>query len=184
MHITRETSQRLTAGLARLLRTTRQLGHRVAADLYGDLPSFGWAVLAPLEQYGPQRCSALAEHAGVDVSVASRQVAALERAGYLERSSDPQDGRASLIRLSDAGAAALAHTREVRSQWARSALEDWTEDEARWFSQALERLADGLDRAGRATGRPQPEDPAHAGAVPAAPPLPTARRQHPQEIRA
>ncbi|OMQ16036.1 MarR family transcriptional regulator, partial [Modestobacter sp. VKM Ac-2676] len=109
MHITRETSQRLTAGLARLLRTTRQLGHRVAADLYGDLPSFGWAVLAPLEQYGPQRCSALA--------------------GYLERSPDAQDGRASPIRLGDAGAAALAHTREVRSQWARSALEGWTEDE-------------------------------------------------------
>ncbi|MGY1856392.1 MarR family winged helix-turn-helix transcriptional regulator [Modestobacter sp. SYSU DS0290] len=178
MHITRDTSQRMTAGLARLLRTTRQLGHRVAADLYGDLPSFGWAVLAPLEEHGPQRCSALAGYAGVDVSVASRQVAALERAGYVQRRPDPQDGRASLISLSDAGAAALARTRDVRSQWALSALDDWTEDEAREFTRSLEKLADGLDRAGR------PSAAIHPGAAPAAPALPPARPQHPQETRA
>ncbi|MQA32937.1 MarR family winged helix-turn-helix transcriptional regulator [Modestobacter roseus] len=177
MRITLETSQRLTAELARLLRTTRQLGHRVAADLYGDLPSSGWAVLAPLEEHGPQRCSALAGYAGVDVSVASRQVAALERVGYVERRPDPQDGRASLISLSDVGAAALAHTRDVRSQWARSALDDWTEDEARQFAHSLEKLADGLDRAGR------PAAPLHPGAAPAAPALSTAPH-HPQETRA
>jgi hypothetical protein len=80
VHLTPETSQRLTAGVARLTRTAEHLGHRVAADLYGDLPFFGWAMLVPLEQSGPQRCSALVA-AGVDVSVASRQVSALERAG-------------------------------------------------------------------------------------------------------
>jgi DNA-binding MarR family transcriptional regulator len=85
----------------------------------------------------------------VDVSVASRQVSALERAGYVERRPDPLDGRASLISLSPAGADALAHTREVRGQWAAEALADWTEDEARSFTALLEKLADGLDRAGR-----------------------------------
>ncbi len=149
MQLTRETSERLTAGMSRLLRTAKHLGHRVAADLYGDLPSFGWALLVPLEQDGEQRCSALADHAGVDVSVASRQVSALERSGYVERRPDPLDGRASLIRLSDAGAAALAHTRDVRSQWAAEALSDWTEAEARQFSDLLEKFADGLDAAGR-----------------------------------
>jgi DNA-binding MarR family transcriptional regulator len=149
VHLTRQTSERLTAGLARLVRTTKHLGHRVAADLYGDLPSFGWALLVPLEQDGEQRCSALAGEVGVDVSVASRQVSALEHAGYVQRRPDPVDGRASLISLSDAGAAALAHTRDVRSQWATEALSDWTEDEARQFTALLEKLADGLDRAGR-----------------------------------
>ena len=86
---------------------------------------------------------------GVDVSVASRQVSALERAGYVRRRPDPVDGRASLISLSEAGAAALAHTRDVRSQWAYGALSDWTEDEARQLTALLEKLADGLDRAGR-----------------------------------
>ena len=149
MELTRETSQRMTAGVARLVRTAKHLGTRVAADLYGDLPSFGWALLVPLEQEGAQRCSALAAHAGVDVSVVSRQVSALERAGYLERRPDPLDGRASLITLSEAGAAALAHTREVRGQWAVEALSDWTEEEARHFSALLDKLADDLDSADR-----------------------------------
>jgi DNA-binding MarR family transcriptional regulator len=149
VQLTQETSERLTAGMSRLVRTAKHLGHRVAADLYGDLPSFGWALLVPLEQDGEQRCSALAGQAGVDVSVVSRQVSALERSGYVERRPDPLDGRASLIRLSEAGAAALAHTRETRGQWAAAALSDWTEDEARQFTGLLEKLADGLDAAGR-----------------------------------
>ena len=149
MQLSRETSERLTAGMARLVRTVKHLSHTVAGDLYGDLPSFGWALLLPLEQDGEQRCSALAGHVGVDVSVTSRQVSALERAGYVHRRPDPLDGRASLIRLSDAGAAALARTRDVRSQWATEALSDWSEDEARQLSTLLEKLSDGLDRAGR-----------------------------------
>ena len=149
MHLTRQTAERLTAGVARLVRTSKHLGLRVAGDLYGDLPSFGWALLVPLERNGEQRCSALADQAGVDVSVVSRQVSALERAGYVQRRPDPLDGRASLIGLSDAGAAALAHTRDVRGQWAADALAEWTEDEARRFTELLEKLADGLDSAGR-----------------------------------
>jgi DNA-binding MarR family transcriptional regulator len=153
--LTRETSDRLTAGMARLVRTAKHLGSRVASDLYGDLPSFGWALLVPLEQDGEQRCSALAGRVGVDVSVVSRQVSALERSGYVQRRPDPADGRASLISLSAAGAAALARTRDVRSQWAAEALSDWTEDDARQFTTLLEKFADGLDTAGhRRTTRP------------------------------
>jgi DNA-binding MarR family transcriptional regulator len=154
VQITPETSERLTAGVAQLLRAGRQLGARVASDLYGDLPSFGWAVLVPLQQDGPQRCSALADRLGVDVSVASRQVAALERAGYVDRRPDPVDGRASLISLSAAGATALARTRAVRGAWAAAALSDWTDEEARALTAQLERLTTGLERAGRPRARP------------------------------
>ena len=154
VELSRETSQRMTAALARLVRTVKHLSTRVAADLYGDLPSFGWALLLPLEQHGAQRCSALAAQAGVDVSVVSRQVSALERAGYVERRPDPLDGRASLISLSAAGAAALAHTRDVRGQWAVEALTDWTEEEALQLSAQLEKLVEGLDRAGRRRSTP------------------------------
>jgi DNA-binding MarR family transcriptional regulator len=154
VHITRDTSERLTAGVARLVRTGRQLGHHAAADLYGDLPSFGWALLAFLEQGGEQRCSALAARLHVDVSVASRQVSALERAGYVGRRPDPIDGRASLISLSREGVAALARVRKLRSQWAFGALERWNEDEARELSALLERLADDLERSARRSPSP------------------------------
>jgi len=169
VHLTRQTAERLTSGVAQLVRTSKHLGSRVARDLYGDLPSFGWALLVPLERDGEQRCSALAEQAGVDGSVASRQVAALERAGYVQRRPDPLDGRASLIGLSPAGAAALAHTRDVRGQWAAESLAGWSEDEARQFTDLLEKLVDGLDTAGR---RP-PARSSPAGGAPPPPEHPT-----------
>jgi DNA-binding MarR family transcriptional regulator len=144
--ITPETCDRLTSGVARIVRTGRQVSARAADALYGDLPSYGWALLAPLQGDDEQRCSALAARAGVDVSVASRQLAGLERSGYVARRPDPDDGRASLLRLTEAGAGALADTRALRSQWAAGALAHWDEEEAARLTDLLERLADDLDR--------------------------------------
>ena len=95
--------ERLPAGPHRPAR-----GVRAAAQLYGDLPSFGWALLVPLQRDGDQRCSDLAAQAGVDASVASRQLAVLERRGLRRAAPRPPDGRASLLRLTAAGAEALA----------------------------------------------------------------------------
>ena len=154
MPTTRDTRDRLGTGLSRLLRTGRHLGARAADVLCGDLPSYGWALLVPLERDGEQRCSDLAHAAGIDVSVASRQVAALERAGYLERRPDPRDGRASLLRLTEAGAAALATTRARRFEWAASALAGWDESDAVRLSELVERLLDDLESATGDPGRP------------------------------
>ena len=155
MPTTPDTRIRLTTGLSQMVRVGRHLPVRSADSLYGDLPSYGWAMLVPLERDGEQRCSALASAVGIDVSVASRQVAALERAGYVERRPDPQDGRASLLRLTDAGAAALATTRALRDDWAASALADWDEDDAVRLSALVERLIGDLERATAAQpGRP------------------------------
>ncbi|KQS58754.1 MarR family transcriptional regulator [Geodermatophilus sp. Leaf369] len=148
MRITRDTTDRLTVGIGQLLRVGRQLSHRAAHELYGDLPSYGWAVLVPLESGGEQRLSALALQLGVDGSVASRQVAVLERSGLITRRPDPQDGRASLLGLSEAGRAVLAHTRQVRSEWAVAALADWTDDEAELLGRLIERLSADLAAAG------------------------------------
>jgi DNA-binding MarR family transcriptional regulator len=154
MPTTPDTRIRLTAGLSQLIRAGRHLSVRAADSLYGDLPSYGWAMLIPLEQGGEQRCSALASAVGIDVSVASRQVAALERAGYVERRPDPKDGRASLLRLTGAGAAALATTRALRDDWAASALSRWDEDDAVRLSELVERLIEDLDASARTAGRP------------------------------
>jgi DNA-binding MarR family transcriptional regulator len=154
MPITPETRDRLTSSVAQLVRTGRHVSVRAATQLYGELPSFGWAMLIPLERDGDQRCSALAAQVGVDVSVASRQLAVLERLGYVERRPDPQDGRASLLRLTDAGSAALAATRAHRGEWALAALAAWDESEARVLTELLDRLVADLETAGQpAVGR-------------------------------
>src|SRR5215218_2237128 len=151
MPISPATRDRLTASVSQLVRTGRHVSSRAAAQLYGDLPSFGWALLVPLERDGDQRCSALATRAGVDVSVASRQLAVLERSGYVERRPDPLDGRASLLRLTTVGAAALEQARALRSDLALAALSGWDEDDALRLTALLDRLVDDLETAG---GRP------------------------------
>jgi DNA-binding MarR family transcriptional regulator len=153
MPITPETRDRLATSVSQLVRTGRHVSARAAAQLYGDLPSYGWSLLVPLERDGDQRCSALAVLAGVDVSVASRQLAVLERSGYVERRPDPLDGRASLLRLTPAGSAALDEARALRSDWALGALSGWDEDEARLLSSLLERLVTDLDAAGSPAAR-------------------------------
>lgn len=120
--ITPETRDRLTASVSQLVPTGRHVSARAAGQLHGDLPSSGWSHLVPLERDGDQRCSALAALAGVDVSVASRQLAVPERSGYVERRPDPLDGRASLLRLTPAGADALDAARALRSDRALGAL--------------------------------------------------------------
>src|SRR3712207_245908 len=103
MPITPGTRDRLTSGLAHVIRSGRHLSLCSADSLCGALASFDWALLLPLDQGGKQRCSALAVHTSVDASVASRQLSTRERGGYVERRPDPRDGRASLMQLTDQG---------------------------------------------------------------------------------
>jgi len=147
MAISPDIRDRLTSSVAQLVRTGRHVSTRAAAHLYGELPSFGWALLLPLERDGAQRCSALAGAAGIDVSVASRQIAVLERSGYVERRPDPLDGRAILLSLTPAGVEAIAATRALRQEWALSALASWDEDDARTLSDLLDRLVADLEAA-------------------------------------
>ena len=142
-----ETRDRLTAAVGQLVRIGRHVGARAASQLYGQLPSFGWALLAPLARDGDQRCSALAARAGVDVSVVSRQLAVLEKSGHVERHPDPRDGRASLLRITPAGIDALEATRALRADWALSAFADWDDADARLLGDLLERLVTDLSAA-------------------------------------
>src|SRR5215212_2264297 len=73
----------------------------------------GLVPLAVVNRLAPARVKDVAAELHVDLSVASRQVAALELAGYVQRAADPEDRRAQLISPTPEGQAALqlAHDR-------------------------------------------------------------------------
>ena len=105
-------------------------------------------MLVPLERDGDQRFSALAAHAGVDVSVASQPLAVLERR-RLRAAAGPTRGRA--------GQPDQAHprrrpgpraARELRAEWALTALAGWDEADARHLGDLLDRLVADLATAG------------------------------------
>lgn len=76
-------------------------------------------LLVTLDAMEEVRITTLSEKLGVQVPTASKMVGRLENEGFVERTSDPTDTRATLIRLSDTGKALIPRIQQV---W--QALED------------------------------------------------------------
>jgi len=133
---------RVEAALTALVRRT----HRVHLHP-GDGPVLeraAYGLLGRLYDQGPMRHGALAVCFGLDPSTVSRQVQGLEEAGLVVRRPDPADRRAAVVDLTEAGRAALCHTRAARRQLMRGLLAEWTEAERDEFADYLERVDEGL----------------------------------------
>jgi DNA-binding MarR family transcriptional regulator len=105
-----------------------------------------YAILGRLEDAGAQRPGALAEHFYLDASTISRQIAALQTGGLIERVPDEIDGRASLLRLTDHGQNVLRATRAERRRVVRVLLSTWEPESLDQFATLLTDFNAGLDR--------------------------------------
>jgi DNA-binding MarR family transcriptional regulator len=111
--------------LGALLRACwQEVRHRIQRDLLaGGFDDIGAAHLAVFQYPSPRgvRVTELAERAGMSRQAASYLVAELEERGYLERRSDPADGRASLVDLTERGEKAIsairASVRRLEREW-------------------------------------------------------------------
>jgi DNA-binding MarR family transcriptional regulator len=104
------------AELAVRLRTTLgRLGRRIRQHAPQSLTTGQISTLAGLEAIGPVRLGDLADYEGVSAPTQSRIVASLQALQLIDRTPDPDDGRAHLLAVSAQGAARLAHVREERS---------------------------------------------------------------------
>lgn len=102
------------------------------------------AVLYELSRIGPVRISALANTLALDVSTTSRHVRALEVDELIERQADDADGRATLLRISEAGRELLTDAIAERSAILRAATVDWSDDDLAALNDYLVRLADDI----------------------------------------
>jgi DNA-binding MarR family transcriptional regulator len=118
-----DASDRLNIGLL-LFIPYRYLENRVL----GSLAEAGYDDLTPaqarvFQRIGPDgsRLTELAEAAQVTKQTAGFMVDQLERAGYVERTPDPSDARARLIRMTARGAATVpvgaTAIAEVEAEW-------------------------------------------------------------------
>lgn len=131
----------------------RELARHAAAELGSN----GFIALAAVRAGGALRVSEVAQRLGVDLSVASRQVAALQSAGYLERHPDPQDGRASVVEVTEKGVDVLRESHRRMVAAFDGVLDDWTVEEITSLTDGLERLREDFRRANAATPEPQTE---------------------------
>jgi DNA-binding MarR family transcriptional regulator len=107
--------------------------HAAFAD--GEFSDVRAEHLAVLQYPGPggQRPSALATRAGMSRQAINHLLSHLERAGYLERHSDPEDHNGRLIRLTDRGCLLMEYIRATVAALER----EWEDDLGR---QRLEEL--------------------------------------------
>ncbi|MEV0175878.1 MarR family winged helix-turn-helix transcriptional regulator [Streptomyces sp. NPDC050803] len=127
-----ETIQREMTAFARRARAS-------AGRMHPELSLVSYTLLGHLEESGGCRATDLAAHYALDKSTVSRQVAALERAELIGRSSDPEDHRVQLLHLTDAGRRILARVTERRREVVRGRLADWAEEDLERFAGYLVR---------------------------------------------
>ncbi|UQX89223.1 MarR family transcriptional regulator [Jatrophihabitans telluris] len=95
-----------------------------------------------LDRYGSMRPSALSEHLRIAARSATEVIDDLERIGFVERSADPSDRRATQVSLSAAGRKASADIRSARSEEAERMFGRLSEAEQRNLHRLLRKLTD------------------------------------------
>ena len=98
-----------------------------------------YILLARLVLDGPRRSNALAESVHSDPSTVSRQVAGLVRAGLVERTPDPEDGRATLLTVTPEGTRRMRDVGARRRRLLDERLGEWSEKELDAFVRQLAR---------------------------------------------
>lgn len=104
-------------------------------------------LLMTIADTDPMRLSDLATAVHVDASTVSRQAAQLVAEQLLVREPHPEDGRASVVALSDAGRAVVDAIKERRRAFFEQTVRDWSEGDLRAFTAALHRFVDDTERA-------------------------------------
>jgi DNA-binding MarR family transcriptional regulator len=106
----------------------------------------GLVPLAVVHRCAPARVRDVADELHVDLSVASRQLAALEAAGYLRRDPDPDDRRSQRVSLTPVGEAALERAHENIVGVFGEILAAWSDEEITSLAGALNRLRADYER--------------------------------------
>jgi DNA-binding MarR family transcriptional regulator len=149
--ITAATADELLELIRAIVRSSRTIRFDLESE---DMTGWKASVLGLLAREGEQRLGQVAAHLEVDPSVASRQVAALEQLGLVTRRSDPADGRAQLLAVSEAGLVALDGYRALRARWVAEALRDWDDAEVSHLAARLRQLVADLHCALAEQARP------------------------------
>jgi DNA-binding MarR family transcriptional regulator len=103
-------------------------------------------LLLHLLTLGPVRAGDLAERARLDPSTVSRHLQSLEDDGYVRRSDDPEDGRATVVEVSAQGRQLVTKVLDHRIGALGRAVSDWSAADVSSLTHLLRRLADDLAR--------------------------------------
>ncbi|MFF9849296.1 MarR family winged helix-turn-helix transcriptional regulator [Streptomyces litmocidini] len=125
-----------------------------AARVHPELPLVSYTLLAHIEEQRGCRATDLAAHYLLDKSTVSRQIAGLEKLGFVERRPAPDDHRVQVLHPTEAGTRVLVAAQASRMAAFQERLEDWSAED-------LARFAAYLLRYNAAAASPLPGAPAN-----------------------
>jgi DNA-binding MarR family transcriptional regulator len=125
-------------------RIRRVIGERARA-VHEDLQPASYLMLSWLADEGPVRASSMVENFHIDKGAVSRQIHHLVELGLVEKTPDPDDGRATLIAASPDAVRRLADVSEHRRKWLDEQLGDWSAEEMTAFAATLHRYNTALN---------------------------------------
>ena len=139
--------------VGRLSRRVRRAVADRAHLLHPELQSAGYVVLAWLVAVGPSRSADAVEALGLDKAAVSRQVRSLLDLGLVERTRDPDDGRAWLLAATPQAAAEVRALSVARTARLDERLAGWPADDFVELVSLLTRYNETMDAADQAASR-------------------------------
>ena len=138
--------QTIETEVALLLRRAEATRRSSPEAEHRALDRAAYVILRQLEASGDTNVGALASQLGLDGSTVTRQVAAMERDGLVERRRDPSDGRGTLIVATAHGRARLRSVRHARAELYERVLADWSTADRASLAVLLHRFNESLNQ--------------------------------------
>ena len=140
-----ELADAVSSALIRLVRLLERTRAQYQAENPDAVERATYLLLVHLIKDGPQRAGALAEAVHSDPSTISRQIGHLVKLGYVERTADPVDGRATLLAATVEGRRVFEENRRLRNERFSEILASWSEPDRAVLAEMLTRLADDIE---------------------------------------
>jgi DNA-binding MarR family transcriptional regulator len=131
--------QQIEQELAKLIRRARRVIRERAREVHPELQPSTYLMLGHIREHGPLRPASMCASFDIDKAAISRQVQHLLELGLVDRTQDPEDGRATLLRLSDEGSRRMADVAAHRRKDLDERLADWSADDLVGFADELAR---------------------------------------------
>ncbi len=132
----------MEAQIGLLVRRARLYGRSVTTALDPSLDPAAYGILLRLSSVGAERTTDLAAFLGIGKPTTSRQLTQLVALGLVERTDDPIDRRASLVRLTAEGRERFSVQRDQRRGLMRDRLAEWDVEDVRTLARLLGRFND------------------------------------------
>jgi DNA-binding MarR family transcriptional regulator len=142
-------TQDLTEQAARLRLAVNRMARRLRQEANTQLGPASIAALATIERSGPLTPSEVARIEGIQRPTATRILSRLTEAGLVSRTTDPSDGRSSIVQVTADGRKTLNRLRKRKTAYLARTMRALPDDDVATLTRAAEILEQVLEEGRR-----------------------------------